>query len=67
MANHRSKRAGTDEDVMRNMVGALSTLTSDRLVEEKASDLSQYGLTEPFFGRDGDREGQQDASIADRR
>jgi len=38
---------GTDEDIMRNMVGALSALTSDRLVEEKASDLSQYGLSEP--------------------
>jgi hypothetical protein len=36
-----------DPDAVSTMVSTLSSLNSERVVEEKASDLKQYGLTEP--------------------
>src|SRR5919201_887506 len=36
-----------DQSAVSSMVSTLSSLSSDRLVEEKASDLNQYGLAEP--------------------
>ncbi len=36
-----------DQDAVASMVSTLSSLNSERLVEDKASDLKQYGLTEP--------------------
>jgi hypothetical protein len=36
-----------DQDALRSMVSTLSSLNSDRLIEEKASDLGAYGLASP--------------------
>jgi len=36
-----------DQDSVGSLVSSLSSLTSDRLVEDKAGDLSQYGLNAP--------------------
>jgi Domain of unknown function (DUF4340) len=38
-----------DQDAVSSMVSTLSSLNSDRVVEDKASDLKQYGLTEPVL------------------
>ena len=43
---------GVDQPVVSGMVATLSSLSSDRLVEEKASNLSQYGLVEPALETD---------------
>ena len=36
-----------DQDAVSSLLSALSPLNSDRVVEEKATDLSQYGLAQP--------------------
>ncbi len=36
-----------DQDAVSSMVSSLSSLNSDRLVEDKASDWKQYGLADP--------------------
>jgi len=36
-----------DQDAIASMVSTLSSLNSERVVEDKASDLKPYGLTEP--------------------
>ncbi len=36
-----------DQEAMTGMLSTLSSLTSDRLVEEKATDLAQFGLATP--------------------
>jgi hypothetical protein len=36
-----------DQDAVSSMASTLSSLNSERVVEDKASDLKQYGLTEP--------------------
>jgi len=36
-----------DQDTVSSMTSTLSSLSSERLVEDKASDLKQYGLTDP--------------------
>jgi len=41
------KPLGADQDAVSSMVSTLSSLGSERLVEEKATDLKPYGLTEP--------------------
>src|SRR4029077_11674489 len=41
------KPLAADQDSVSSLVTSLSSLTSDRLVEDKASDLSPYGLTAP--------------------
>ena len=38
---------GVEQSTVSPMLSSLSTLTSERLVEEKASDLGQYGLSDP--------------------
>jgi hypothetical protein len=38
-----------DQDAMTSMTSTLSSLSSDRLVEEKASDLAAYGLNAPVL------------------
>jgi len=38
---------GADQSTVSSMVSTLASLSSDRLVEEKASDLNQYGLSQP--------------------
>lgn len=52
------KLLGADQDGVSSMVSALSSLTSDRLIEDEPGDLSQYGLKEPTLevgvtGKDG--------------
>ena len=41
------KQLPVDQDAVSSMVTTLASLNSDRLVEDKASNLNQYGLTEP--------------------
>jgi len=41
------KPLGADQSAVSGMLSSLSSLTSDRLVEEKASNFNQYGLSEP--------------------
>src|SRR5256885_4146243 len=41
------KPLGADQDAVSSMVSTLSSLGSERLVEEKATDLKPYGLTKP--------------------
>src|SRR6266481_4649063 len=36
-----------DQDAVSNMLSTLTSLNSDRLVEDKASNFDQYGLTQP--------------------
>jgi hypothetical protein len=36
-----------DRDAVTALVGALAAVASDKVVDDKAADLSQYGLTEP--------------------
>jgi hypothetical protein len=38
---------GVEQNAVSPMLSSLSTLTAGRLVEEKASDLGQYGLSDP--------------------
>ena len=41
------KKLAVDQDAVSSMISSLASLNSDRLVEDKASNLGQYGLTEP--------------------
>src|SRR5215471_8399934 len=41
------KPLAADQDSVNSLVSSLSSLSSDRLIEDKASDLSSYGLTSP--------------------
>jgi Domain of unknown function (DUF4340) len=41
------KPLAADQDAVTSIVSAVSSLTSERLVDEKPSDLKQYGLTDP--------------------
>ena len=43
------KPLGVEQSAVSTMVSSLSTLTAGRLVEDKASDLGQYGLSDPAF------------------
>jgi hypothetical protein len=43
----RPKPLVADQDSVTSMVSTVSSLSSDRLVDEKASDLKQYGLSDP--------------------
>lgn len=46
------KPLGADQTTVSTMLTTLSSLTSERLVEEKAGDLGQYGLAQPAFEAD---------------
>jgi hypothetical protein len=41
------KPLAADQDAVGNVLSPLASLSSDRLVESKAADLSQYGLAQP--------------------
>ena len=41
------KSTGVDDSAISSMLSTLSSLNSERLVEEKATNLGQYGLAEP--------------------
>jgi hypothetical protein len=43
------KPFAADQNVVSEMLSTLSSLNSERLVEEKAIDLKQYGLNQPAF------------------
>ena len=43
----KPKPLGADQDSVNSLVTSLSSLASDRLIEDKASDLSSYGLNAP--------------------
>jgi len=43
------KPLGADQDAVSSLVSALATVNSDRLIEQKASDLAQYGLLVPML------------------
>lgn len=40
-------KLAADQDAVSSLVSTLSSLSSDRLIEEKAADLGQYGLNAP--------------------
>ncbi len=41
------QKLATDPDAVSSLVSTVSSLSSDRLIEEKTGDLAQYGLTAP--------------------
>jgi Domain of unknown function (DUF4340) len=41
------KALSADQDAVTSLVSSVASLNSDRLVDDKPSDLKQYGLTEP--------------------
>lgn len=41
------KPLAADQDSVQSLVSSLGSVTSDRLIEEKATDLAPYGLTSP--------------------
>jgi len=41
------RQLGADQSTVSSMVSTLSSLRSERVVEDKAADLNQYGLTQP--------------------
>ena len=43
------KSLNADQSVVSSAISTLSSLNSERLIEEKASDLKQYGLDQPTF------------------
>src|SRR5215472_11454380 len=43
----KPKPLAADQDSVSSVVSTLSSLTSDRLIEDKATDLASYGLTAP--------------------
>jgi len=46
------KPLGADQEAVSSLLSSLSSLNSDRLVEDKAADLGQYGLTQPSLELD---------------
>jgi hypothetical protein len=47
-----AKSLGADPEAISNLLSSLSSLSSDRTVEEKATSLDQYGLTRPAIELD---------------
>ncbi len=43
------KQLSADQDAVSSLLSTLSTLNSDRLIEDKAASLEQYGLTQPLI------------------
>jgi hypothetical protein len=46
------KPLGADQEAVSSLLSTVSSLNADRLVEEKAGDLSQYGLAQPALELD---------------
>lgn len=46
------KPLDADQDAVSGLLSTVSSLNADRLVEDKASDLAQYGLTQPALELD---------------
>jgi len=46
------KPLGADQEAVSSLLSTVSSLTADRLVEDKAGDLSQFGLAQPALAVD---------------
>jgi hypothetical protein len=46
------KPLGADQDAVSSLLSSVSSLNADRLVEDKAGDVSQYGLAQPALELD---------------
>ncbi len=46
------KALGADQEAVSSLLSSVSALNADRLVEDKATDLSQYGLAQPSLELD---------------
>jgi hypothetical protein len=46
------KSFGADQEAVSTLLSSVSSLSSDRLVEEKAADIAQYGLAQPLLQLD---------------
>jgi hypothetical protein len=46
------KPLGADQEAVSSLLSSVSSLNSDRLVEDKAADLNQYGLAQPSLELD---------------
>jgi len=46
------KPLGADQEAVSSLLSTVSSLSSDRLVEDKATDLAQYGLAQPSLELD---------------
>ena len=46
------KPLGADQDAVSSLLSSVSSLNADRLVEDKAADVSQYGLAQPALELD---------------
>src|SRR5579864_964482 len=46
------KPLGADQEAVSSLLSTVSSLNADRLVEDKAGDLSQYGLAQPAIELD---------------
>ena len=46
------KPLGADQEAVSSLLSSVSSLNSDRLVEDKATDLNQYGLAQPSLELD---------------
>jgi hypothetical protein len=46
------KSFGADQEAVSTLLSSVSSLSSDRLVEEKAADIAQYGLSQPLLELD---------------
>jgi hypothetical protein len=47
-----SKALGADQEAVSSLLSTVSSLSADRLVEDKAGDVSQYGLAQPALELD---------------
>jgi hypothetical protein len=46
------KSFGADQEAVSSLLASVSSLNSDRLVEDKAADIAQYGLAQPLLQLD---------------
>src|SRR4029077_9499491 len=46
------KPLGADQEAVSSLLSSVSSLNADRLVEDKAADVSQYGLAQPALELD---------------
>ncbi len=61
------QKLAADQDAMSSMVSTLSSLSSDKLIEEKASDLASYGLASPSFQVTVTKKDGKTQALSDRR
>ncbi len=54
------KDLGADPDASSSLVSALTSVTADKTIEDKATDVAPYGLTHPALDVTITQEGRQD-------